>query len=156
MIGGRDVTGLVSWFAQNATDQEKPVGDWNTLDLYVLGDRAIHVVNGVPVLEAWNICYAERTFARCEPLTHGFGENQQILRPQNRLDSAPAVYQLLGRQRIDESIPQHRLQTTEPLLRYQLAANVLDTVALTRSTSPTTFRNNATKWTPESKRKPPG
>jgi hypothetical protein len=39
MMGGRqvDVTGLVSWFAQNATDQEKPVGDRNTLDLYVLG-----------------------------------------------------------------------------------------------------------------------
>lgn len=73
MIGGRevDVAGLVSWFAQNATDQEKPVGDWNTLDLYVLGDRAIHVVNGVPVLEAWSICDAEHIFDRCEPLTHG-------------------------------------------------------------------------------------
>ena len=73
MIGGRevDVPGLVSWFAQNATDQEKPVGDWNTLDLYVLGDRAIHVVNGVPVLEAWNICDVEHIFGRCEPLTHG-------------------------------------------------------------------------------------
>jgi hypothetical protein len=59
----------VSWFAQNATDQEKPAGNWNTLDLHVLGDRAIH--DGVPVLEAWNICDAERTFARCEPLTHG-------------------------------------------------------------------------------------
>jgi hypothetical protein len=23
------------------------------------------------VLEAWNICDAEHTFARCEPLTHG-------------------------------------------------------------------------------------
>jgi hypothetical protein len=73
VIGGRelDVTGGGSWFAQNATDQEKPAGDWNTLDLYVLGDRAIHVVNGVPVLEAWNICNAERTDVRCEPLTHG-------------------------------------------------------------------------------------
>ena len=73
MVGGRevDVTGGVSWFAQNATDQEKSVGEWNTLDLYVLGDRAIHVVNGVPVLEAWNICDAEHIGARCEPLTHG-------------------------------------------------------------------------------------
>ena len=77
MIGGREVdvtglfTGLVSWFAQNATDQEKPVGDWNTLDLYVLGDRAIHVVNGVPVLEAWNICNVEHIFGHCEPLAHG-------------------------------------------------------------------------------------
>jgi hypothetical protein len=73
MIGGRevDVTGLVSWFAQNATDQEKPVGNWNSLDLYVLGDRAIHVVNGVPVLAAWSICDVEHVLGRCEPLTHG-------------------------------------------------------------------------------------
>jgi Domain of Unknown Function (DUF1080) len=73
VVGGRevDVIGLVSWFAQNATDQEKSVGDWNTLDLYVLGDRAVHVVNGVPVLEAWNICSVEHMFGRCEPLTHG-------------------------------------------------------------------------------------
>jgi len=73
MVGGRelDVTGGGSWFVQNATDQEKPAGDWNTLDLYVLGDRAIHVVNGVPVLEAWNICDVEHLSGRCEPLTHG-------------------------------------------------------------------------------------
>ena len=72
MVGGREVEiPGVSWFAQNATDQEKPVGDWNTLDLYVLGDKAIHVINGVPALEAWNICDAEDAGARCEPLTHG-------------------------------------------------------------------------------------
>jgi 3-keto-disaccharide hydrolase len=73
MIGGREVEvpGLVSWFAQNATDQEKPAGDWNTLDLYVLGDRAVHVVNGVPVLEAWNICVVAHVFGPCEPLTRG-------------------------------------------------------------------------------------
>jgi hypothetical protein len=72
MVGGREVEiPGVSWFAQNATDQEKPVGDWNTLELYVLGDKAIHVINGVPVLEAWNICDAEDAGARCEPLTHG-------------------------------------------------------------------------------------
>ena len=74
MVGGRevDVVGnAVLWFAENATDQEKPAGDRNTLDLYVLGDRAIHVVNGVPALEAWNICDVEHLFGRCEPLTHG-------------------------------------------------------------------------------------
>jgi hypothetical protein len=54
MVGGREIAipARVTWFAQGATDQEKPMGDWNTLDLYVLGERAIHVVNGVPVLEA--------------------------------------------------------------------------------------------------------
>jgi hypothetical protein len=33
-------------------DAEKPLGEWNTLDIYVLGDRSIHVVNGVPVMAA--------------------------------------------------------------------------------------------------------
>jgi hypothetical protein len=27
-------------------DYEKPVGDWNLLELYAVGDRAVHVVNG--------------------------------------------------------------------------------------------------------------
>jgi hypothetical protein len=27
-------------------DYEKPVGEWNSLDLYAVGDRAVHVVNG--------------------------------------------------------------------------------------------------------------
>jgi hypothetical protein len=29
-----------------AGDFEKPVGEWNTLDLYAVGDRSVHVVNG--------------------------------------------------------------------------------------------------------------
>jgi Domain of Unknown Function (DUF1080) len=73
IVGGQGFeipTGAL-WFAQNATDQEKPVGNWNTLELYVLGDKAVHVINGVPVLEAWNLCDAEHASARCEPLTHG-------------------------------------------------------------------------------------
>lgn len=31
---------------------EKPLGEWNTLDIYALGDRSVHVVNGVPVMAA--------------------------------------------------------------------------------------------------------
>ena len=27
-------------------DYEKPVGEWNQLDLYAVGERALHVVNG--------------------------------------------------------------------------------------------------------------
>ena len=27
-------------------DFEKPAGQWNTLDLYAVGDRSMHVVNG--------------------------------------------------------------------------------------------------------------
>src|SRR5262249_55503717 len=29
-----------------AGDFEKPIGEWNTLDLYTAGDRSVHVVNG--------------------------------------------------------------------------------------------------------------
>lgn len=33
-----------------ATDQEKPHGEWNTIELFCLGDQSIHVVNGRVVL----------------------------------------------------------------------------------------------------------
>jgi len=33
-----------------AGDFENPVGQWNTLDLYAVGDRSVHVVNGKAVL----------------------------------------------------------------------------------------------------------
>ncbi|MEM9928729.1 MAG: DUF1080 domain-containing protein [Bacteroidota bacterium] len=32
-----------------STNEEKPHGEWNTLDLYTIGDQAFHVVNGVVV-----------------------------------------------------------------------------------------------------------
>lgn len=52
MVGGRAVTvEQPAWNVEAATDAERPVGQWNVLDLYVLGDKAIHVVNGVPVME---------------------------------------------------------------------------------------------------------
>ena len=64
--GGRDVTvATPNWNVEAAVDAEKPPGEWNTLDLYVLGDRAIHVVNGVPVMEVRGIR------AEGQPLTHG-------------------------------------------------------------------------------------
>jgi hypothetical protein len=31
-------------------DAEKPLGEWNVVDLYCLGTTAVHVVNGVPVM----------------------------------------------------------------------------------------------------------
>lgn len=63
---GRDVTvATPNWNVEAAVDAEKPAGEWNTLDLYVLGDRAIHVVNGVPVLEVRDMR------AEGQPLTHG-------------------------------------------------------------------------------------
>ena len=57
--------GTADWNVEAYADAEKPAGEWNTLDLYVLGDRAVHVVNGVPVMEVRDIK------AGGQPLTHG-------------------------------------------------------------------------------------
>jgi hypothetical protein len=57
--------GTADWNAEAFSDAEKPPGEWNTLDLYVLGDRAVHVVNGVPVMEVRDLK------ANDQPLTHG-------------------------------------------------------------------------------------
>jgi len=65
---GRAITakgGTADWNVEAYSDAEKPAGQWNTLDLYVLGDRAVHVVNGVPVLEVRDLK------AGGQPLTHG-------------------------------------------------------------------------------------
>jgi len=66
--GGRVQTtkgGTANWNVEAYSDAEKPAGEWNTLDLYVLGDRAVHVVNGVPVMEVRDLK------AGGQPLTHG-------------------------------------------------------------------------------------
>jgi hypothetical protein len=56
MVGGQEVEVVTpAWNVENARDAERPAGEWNTLDLYVVGDRAVHVVNGVPVLVAHGI-----------------------------------------------------------------------------------------------------
>ncbi|CAN5336585.1 DUF1080 domain-containing protein [soil metagenome] len=57
--------GTADWNVEAHADTEKPAGQWNTLDLYVLGDRAIHVVNGVPVMAVFDLR------ADGQPLTHG-------------------------------------------------------------------------------------
>jgi hypothetical protein len=57
--------GTALWNIEAYGDAEKPAGGWNTLDLYVLGDRAVHVVNGVPVMEVRHLK------ADGAPLTHG-------------------------------------------------------------------------------------
>jgi len=65
---GRALTakgGTALWNVEAYSDAEKPAGEWNTLDLYVLGDRAVHVVNGVPVMEVSDLR------ADGAPLTHG-------------------------------------------------------------------------------------
>jgi hypothetical protein len=64
------VNGTPTWNVEAATDAERPVGAWNTLDLYVLGDRAVHVVNGVPVAEVQDLATIAPDGTR-RPLTHG-------------------------------------------------------------------------------------
>ena len=68
---GRAVGNTANWNIENNFNADRPVGQWNTLDLYVLGDRAIHVVNGVPVMEVWGLCEPEGGDGKCVPLTHG-------------------------------------------------------------------------------------
>jgi hypothetical protein len=72
-VGGRSVdmiNGTPTWNVEAATDAERPAGQWNTLDLYVLGDRAVHVVNGVPVAAVRDLATIGADGVR-RPLTHG-------------------------------------------------------------------------------------
>jgi hypothetical protein len=72
-FGGRPIdmiNGTPTWNVEAAADAERPVGQWNTLDLYVVGDRAVHVVNGVPVAEVHGLATILADGTR-QPLTHG-------------------------------------------------------------------------------------
>lgn len=72
-LGGREVdmvNGTPTWNVEAARDAELPVGQWNRLDLYVVGDRAVHVVNGVPVAEIRDMATIAPDGSR-QPLTHG-------------------------------------------------------------------------------------
>ncbi len=72
-VGGRPidiVNGTPTWNVEAASDAEHPIGAWNTLDLYVLGNRAVHVVNGTPVAALTDIATIAPDGTR-RPLTHG-------------------------------------------------------------------------------------
>ncbi|WP_211101342.1 DUF1080 domain-containing protein [Niveispirillum sp. SYP-B3756] len=72
MPGGKEVSvAQPAWNVEAAMDAEKPAGQWNVLDLYVLGDRAIHVVNGVPVMEVWGLSRRDTADGKPVPLTQG-------------------------------------------------------------------------------------
>lgn len=64
------INGTGTWNVEAATDAEHPIGQWNRLDLYVLGDRAVHVVNGVPVAQVSGLATIAADGSR-QPLTHG-------------------------------------------------------------------------------------
>ena len=71
--GGRPIdmiNGTATWNVEAASDAERAIGEWNTLDLYVVGDHAIHVVNGVPVAEVRGMATIAADGTR-QPLTHG-------------------------------------------------------------------------------------
>jgi hypothetical protein len=71
MPGGREATiRYPAYNVEAGTDAEKPIGQWNRLDLYVFGDSAIHVVNGVPVMRVSNIRYRDANGTE-HPLTGG-------------------------------------------------------------------------------------
>jgi hypothetical protein len=72
MPGGRLVA--IKYPAYNVeagVDAERPLGEWNTLDLYVFGDKSIHVVNGVPVMVASNLTTTDEKTGKRIPLTAG-------------------------------------------------------------------------------------
>lgn len=72
-MGGRVIdlaNGTPAWNVENAVDAEKPVGEWNRLDLYAHGDQAVFVVNGVPVMALTDMAVLGASGKRV-PLTHG-------------------------------------------------------------------------------------
>ncbi|WP_282039983.1 3-keto-disaccharide hydrolase [Saccharicrinis aurantiacus] len=48
------VNGEVSTGGKRSVDTESPHGEWTRVDLYVFGDKAIHVTNGKVVLALWD------------------------------------------------------------------------------------------------------
>ena len=58
-------------YSVEATSQaERPLGEWNRIDLYVAGNRAVHVVNGVPVMLLEDISEIDAEGKRV-PITRG-------------------------------------------------------------------------------------
>jgi hypothetical protein len=55
--------------ARKLTDAEKPSGEWNVIELYCLGSKTIHVVNGVKVMECENT--GQLLDGKILPLTKG-------------------------------------------------------------------------------------
>ena len=50
-------------------DAEKPSGEWNTIDLYCVGDTSVHVVNGVVNMVLYNL--RQESADGSSPLTNG-------------------------------------------------------------------------------------
>lgn len=73
MFSGREIdlaNGNPAYSVGAAVNAEKPIGEWNRIDLYVVGGNAIHVVNGVVVMYLRDISELDATGKRV-PLTSG-------------------------------------------------------------------------------------
>jgi hypothetical protein len=57
------------FFVLANAQHEKPLGSWNTLDVYVLGAESVHVVNGIPVVHVRGATLEES--AQRLPVTRG-------------------------------------------------------------------------------------
>lgn len=68
--GGKAATVRLPTPVRQGVEGEKPLGQWNELDLYAAGDRAVFVVNGLPVMALSHIALVGGDGAS-HPLTHG-------------------------------------------------------------------------------------
>ncbi len=64
-FGKHAITPLI----RKSSDNEKPLGEWNTVDLYCYGSTSVHVVNGVTVMVNTNTGVFED--GEIKPLTSG-------------------------------------------------------------------------------------
>lgn len=80
-------------------DYEKPLGEWNQLDLYAVGDRAVHVVNGKVALVLSGL--RQVTGGKETPLTRGKIELQT--------EGAEIFYRNIELRNL-EQIPDHLLR----------------------------------------------
>lgn len=72
MLGGRTIdVQQPAWNVENARDVEKPVREWNRVDLYVVGDKAVHVLNGEPVMVVRDLSVIDPATGKKVPLTSG-------------------------------------------------------------------------------------
>ena len=61
----------MEWPIGDGGEFEKPHGEWNTLEIYILGRESVHVVNGHVVMALHNIGLIEKPGDPEVPLTSG-------------------------------------------------------------------------------------
>jgi hypothetical protein len=59
-------------YCHKSADHEKPVGEWNKLEIYSFGESSVHVVNGNVVMRAYHSNYSENG----KLVTHSKGKIQ--------------------------------------------------------------------------------